>query len=155
MMVCSLLLFFFLCLFCSPTWALASSILRLQASLSSASLLQFLYFNILLASLSAAPSSSGSSNWSSTFCLSFQCFLEHTFVLHPSRMTHPLDHLYMIFPVSSSSLYKLQISWFYLFRQWCIVVLQVSTSFPKVEGAHTMQIRKAVNSIRLDKAATL
>jgi hypothetical protein len=38
----------------SPTWALASSILCLQASLSSANLLQFLHFNIPLASLSTA-----------------------------------------------------------------------------------------------------
>jgi hypothetical protein len=36
----------------SPNWALASSILRLRASLSSAELLQFLHFNILLASQS-------------------------------------------------------------------------------------------------------
>lgn len=38
-----------------PTWALASSILHLQASLSSADCLPFLHFNTLLPSLSTAP----------------------------------------------------------------------------------------------------
>ena len=38
----------------SPTWALASAVLRVQSSLFSASYLQFLHFSILLASLSAA-----------------------------------------------------------------------------------------------------
>ena len=36
----------------SPTWALASSVLHLQTSLSSADFLQFLRFNILLTSVS-------------------------------------------------------------------------------------------------------
>ena len=39
---------------CSPTWALDSSILLLQTSLSSANLFQFLHFNIRLAFLSTA-----------------------------------------------------------------------------------------------------
>jgi hypothetical protein len=57
----SVLLILFLLLFLlllqwrySPTWALVSSVLRLQTSLSSANLLQFLHFNILLAPLSTA-----------------------------------------------------------------------------------------------------
>ena len=36
------------------------------------------------------PSSSGHSNWSSPFCVSFQSFLGYPFVLHPHHITHPL-----------------------------------------------------------------
>jgi len=56
----------------SPNWALVPSILRLQASLFSANLLQFLHFNILLASLSTV---SNLSLWS------FQLVFSLVFIL--------------------------------------------------------------------------
>jgi hypothetical protein len=65
---------------CSPTWALTSSILRLKTFLSSADFLQFLHFNVLLASLSAACKHLllRPTTWSSPFYISFQYFLGHT-----------------------------------------------------------------------------
>ena len=74
----------------SPTWALAYSILLLQTSLSSADLLQFLHFNILLAFLSTYPCFSGPSNRSSSFYVSFHCFPRRPFVLHPQHVAHAL-----------------------------------------------------------------
>lgn len=52
--VCFFFVFILLLWRYSPNWALASSILRLQASLFSADHIQFLNFSILLSSLSTA-----------------------------------------------------------------------------------------------------
>ena len=37
------------------------------------------------------PSSSGPSNWSFPFYISFQCFLRRPFVLHPQQVAHLLE----------------------------------------------------------------
>lgn len=143
--------FFSFCLCYSPTRALASSILRLQASLSSVDLLQILYFNIILASLSAASYRlpQGLPTGLLLLVYPFSAFLGtlSSFILI-AWPTH-WSHLYVIFLVSSSSLYKLQISWFYPFHQWCLVFLQVINSAPKGKSAHNMLLREVVNIIIL------
>jgi hypothetical protein len=78
----------------SPTWALAYSILRLQASLSSADLLLlFFHFNILLWSLSTAsihfPLGLPTGLLPSMYPL--KCFLRRPFVLHPQQVPRQLQ----------------------------------------------------------------
>ena len=104
----------------SPTWALASSVIRLQPSLSSAALLQFLHCNILIATLSTAsihlPVGLSTGLYPSMYPFSaFLGFLS-SFILN-TWSTHWILHN-LIFLVSSISLYKLWILLFYLFRHW-------------------------------------
>ena len=151
MMVCSLL-FLLLLQSYNPTWALASLILRLQASPSYVNLLQFLHFNILLASLSTScyhlPLGLPTGLLLSVY--TFSAFLDTLSSILIAWPTH-CSHRYMMFLISSISLCKLQISWFYLSRQWWLVVLQV----PKGEGAHSMLFWEVISRIRLHYSTTL
>jgi hypothetical protein len=71
---------------------LASSILHLQASLSSANLFQYPHLNIILASLSSTPNHVPltSSNWSSPFRAFFPKFSLAPFLHKTRHTTHPL-----------------------------------------------------------------
>jgi len=102
----------------SPTWALASSILRLQASLSSADLLHFLYINVLLTSLSTAskhlPPRLPNGLLPSIY--SFTALLGTVSLFFPITWPTLWSFLNLVFLVNSISLYKSEISWLYLFR---------------------------------------
>ena len=127
----------------SPTWALAFSIFRLQTFLSSADVLQFLHFNVLLASLSSVSIH--------PLYVSFESFLGYPFVLQTHHMTHPLEssqsdilcHLhfliriinFIIIPVSPlfviqhGSLFSLRLS-FQMHEAFFLLSVAVSTPPP-------------------------